>query len=266
MPPTLGQHAAVPPLALRPHGRRSLPSRLRGTDERDRVLTCPACGWRQSSTLAELARHVCDSRRRRWWPAAAAAAAVLALVAAGVLLRPGAQASAVGAPGRTQALVLSGSSLSYADAEAVVADLQWEADVYALPGGGISRSTLDAGASITGTARRLLPAPGRAPDVVVLQGGEADHAADPSSLETATRHLLDYVAAHTGETTQVVLVGPIPGATVPDSLRVVNDVLAQVAQERGVAYVDAVGLGWQTADPAVPGRLADALAVAVGLR
>lgn len=264
----------APVMVLRAHGRRSLVSRLRGSDDRDLLLTCPACGWVCSGaqgsalTLTELGAHVCGSpapRRRRTGRTLPALAAVTALVAAGAVLALGGPGAVRPAPaGPTQALVLSGSSLPYTDAQAVADQLRWQAQVYALPGGGISRSTLDAAASVTGTARRLLPAPGGAPDVVVIQGGEADHAAPPQSLQTATQHLVDYVQAYTGPETRLVLVGPIPGARVPNSLRTVNDVLAGVAAERGVPYVDAIALGWRAGDPAVRSALADELRALLG--
>ena len=178
---------------------------------------------------------------------------LLLLLAAGTaaVARTGWPGSAAQAqPERTQALVLSGSSLSYPAARRLTDGLGWDARVYVVPGGGISRSTLDPSGSITAAARRLLPAGGPAPDVVLVQGGEADHSADPETLHNATSHLLDYVLAHTAQA-EVVLIGPIPGAVVPPSVRAVNDVLQGVADSRGVRYVDVVAGGWQAGDPAL---------------
>ena len=158
----------------------------------------------------------------------------------------------------TRALVLSGSSLSYAASRRVAEQLRWDADVYTLPGGGLSRSNLDPSGSITAQARRLLPDPQGAYDVVLVQGGEADHAAAPETVQVATEHLLDYVQAHAGGA-EVVLVGPVPGGHVPASLRVVNDVLQSVARSRGVVFVDAVARDWRAGDPALADQLSTTL-------
>ena len=190
-------------------------------------------------------------------------------VLAVLLVLSGTAAAAVAASGKgpapeqdraaTRALVLSGSSLSYVASRRVADQLRWDADVYTLPGGGISRSNLDPAGSITAQARRLLPVPGAPHDVVIVQGGEADNASPPAAVKVAAEHLLDYVQAHAGSSAEVVLVGPIPGATVPESLRVVNDVLQSVARSRGVAYVDALSAGWQASDPALADHLSRAL-------
>ena len=154
-------------------------------------------------------------------------------------------------------LWLTGSSLSYADAQEASDRLGWAASSYSLPGVGFSRST--SGTSTLGdVGRRLLP--GQAsPDVVVLQGGEADNGGAGQSLSEATATLLEHVQRSTDSGTRVVLVGPIPGTDVPASLRRVNDVLARVAQQNGVEYVDALAEGWQAGHPDLPGQLAAAL-------
>lgn len=195
-------------------------------------------------------------------------AAVLALVVAAILLRPDAAPAAAGAgqAAGPRAVLLSGSSLSYAAGQQTGAVLGWDVEAYALPGAGFSRSNLDPAGSIVATGRRLFAGVGPPPDVVVLQGGEADHAAPLDSVETAVAHLLDYVRAHTGAGTYLVLVGPIPGGTVPMSLLRVNEVMAQAALVRDIPYVDAVTQGWQERDPALPGLLADQLAAVVPLR
>lgn len=202
-------------------------------------------------------------RRSRWIVPAAITLAVLA--AAGFGLR----AQAVDAPrardGSVHALMLSGSSLSHAEAQRTAEELGWQADVYTLPGAGISRSAHDPSGSITKTARAVLPAP-TAPDVVVIQGGEADHVASAEVLERATQHLIDYVRVHAGPQATVVLVGPIPGGTVPASTRAVNDVLSAVAQQRGIVYLDAVAAGWQARSPSLPTALADAIESALTSR
>lgn len=157
----------------------------------------------------------------------------------------------------TTSLWLTGSSLSYADAQEASSRLGWAASSYSLPGVGISRST--SGTSTLGDAgRRLLPSE-TSPDVVVLQGGEADNGGAGQSLSDATATLLDHVQRSTDPGTRVVLVGPIPGPNVPDSLRRVNEVLARVAQQGGVEYVDALAEGWQAGHPDLPGQLAAAL-------
>lgn len=188
-----------------------------------------------------------------------ALAVVLSLTATAAMARSGGEERS-GEPAAPRALVLTGSSLSYVAGRGVADALGWDAQVYTLPGGGISRSTFDPAGSITAQARRLLPATGGDPDVVLVQGGEADHAAAPATVQRATEHLLDYVLAHAGDAAEVVLVGPIPGATVPESLRQVNDVLQGVARSRGIAYVDAISHGWQAGDPALAHHLSQVLA------
>ena len=106
-----------------------------------------------------------DAARRslRWLGWTVAVLTALALLAAAVLVgsaqlggsRSGDAATATGAVERTSALLLSGSSLSYVDAQATADALQWDTAVYALPGAGFSRSTLDPAESITGTTRQL---------------------------------------------------------------------------------------------------------------
>lgn len=198
-------------------------------------------------------------RLRRVAVPALGLALVLSLTATAAIARSGGEdrAQEDAAP---RALVLTGSSLSYVAGRSVADALGWDAQVYTLPGGGISRSTLDPAGSITAQARRLLPAKDGEPDVVLVQGGEADHAVAPATVQRATEHLLDYVLAHAGDAAEVVLVGPIPGAAVPDSLRAVNDVLLGVARSRGVAYVDAISRGWQAGDPALADHLSQVLA------
>lgn len=197
-----------------------------------------------------------DGLRRplRWAGSALLAAALVGAGATAVEVLPERRASA--APTATTALLVSGSSLSYAQAQQTAAHLQWDAGIYALPGAGLSRSTLEGGDSIPAVTERLLPSAGGAPDVVVVQGGEADHASSPVVLRRAAEQLLDRLRTATGEQTQLVLVGPIPGATVPPSLERVNQVLTAVAQHRGVPYVDPIALGWRAGDPAVPAALA----------
>ncbi len=157
----------------------------------------------------------------------------------------------------TAALWLTGSSLSYADAQEASQLLGWIATSYSLPGVGISRST--SGTSSLGeVGRRLLPS-SSSPDVVVLQGGEADNGGAGQSLSDATADLLEHVQRSTDPGTRVVLVGPIPGPEVPESLRRVNEVLARVAQQNGVDFVDALAAGWQAGHPDLPGQLAAAL-------
>ena len=189
---------------------------------------------------------------------------VLVVVAAGALLGTGAalaqsqlEATPVAAA-EPRTVWLSGSSLSYAHAQQAAQALGWQATAYSLPGAGISRGAHDPGATLMAAARRVLPLPD-APDVVVLQGGEADHMPGAEPLQVATERLLEQVRSATGPQTRVVLIGPIPGGTVPDSLRRVNAVLAQVATSQGVAYVDAIDLGWRAGDAAVPEQLAAAL-------
>lgn len=204
-----------------------------------------------------------DGLRRplRWAGFSLLAAALLAAGATAVEVLPDRVASA--APSAPTALLVSGSSLSYAQAQQTAAHLQWDAGVYALPGAGLSRSTLEGGDSISTITARLLPSADGSPDVVVVQGGEADHASSPVVLRRATEQLLDRLRTATGGQTQLVLVGPIPGATVPPSLVMVNRVLTQVTQERGVPYVDPIALGWRAGDPAVPAALAGELAALV---
>lgn len=236
----------APALVLRPVGRRSLSSRLRGCDDRDRVLTCTACGSVPSSALPDLRDHECVRRRRRALPAVAALALLAAPVA---LLLP---RDAGPAEGPVRAVLLSGSSLSYADARAAADGLGWQASVFALPGAGLSRSALDPLGSLTRELPRALAAD---PDVLVVQGGEADHLVPPAVLQRAVE---DLVRAADG--TPLVLVGPIPGADVPASTRAVNDLLARVAAQQDVPYVDALERGWRVGDPVVPDALAAELA------
>ena len=162
----------------------------------------------------------------------------------------------VAAPGTTS-VWLSGSSLSYADAQEASQLLGWDASAYSLPGVGISRSTSGT-STLLDAGRRLLPGE-VSPDVVVLQGGEADNGGAGQSLSAATADLLASVQQSTDPGTRVVLVGPIPGPDVPDSLRQVNEVLARVAQQSGVEYVDALAEGWRAGHPDLPGQLAAAL-------
>lgn len=189
---------------------------------------------------------------------------VLAVATAGALLGSAAVlaqsqlGSAPAAASAPTAVWLSGSSLSYAHAQQTAQALGWQATAYSLPGAGISRGAHDPSATLAAAARRVLPLP-EAPDVVVLQGGEADHMPGAEPLQVATERLLVQVRSATGPQTRVVLVGPIPGAAVPDSLRRVNAVLAKVAEQQGVAYVDAIDLGWRSGDAGVPAQLADAL-------
>ena len=269
----LTEDVAVRPLtrALRVSAPGGLRGWWRGHTRHDTHLRCTACGWElPADALLELSSaHRCvqnapvalapvpDPRRRRVRRASCLGVALL-VVAAGLVAARG---DAAGAPppvgaARTSAIVLSGSSLSYPAARRTAAAMGWEARVFTAPGGGISRSSLDPTQSVTAVARRLLPATGPQPDVVVLQGGEADHVAPPATLQRAAEHLVDYVRAHAGPEAQLVLVGPIPGASVPDSIRTVNDVLAGVAAQRDVPFVDAVALGWTAGDPALPDALA----------
>lgn len=185
---------------------------------------------------------------------------LVAAAAAAVLARDGSGPRSRGEPVR--ALVLTGGSLSYDDATRTAAALRWDATVYALPGLGFSRSTLGADQSLVRSSRELLPA--EPPDVVVVQGGEADHTTRRLVLTSAVLELIDEVRRRTGGASQLVLVGPIPGDQVPDSLRRVNDTLAAQAAGRGVAYVDPVRLGWRNGDPALPDLLAQELARAAG--
>ena len=195
--------------------------------------------------------------RRAAGPAVALALVLTGAGAAAGFSRTAAPDTTAVASGTTS-LWLSGSSLSYADAQEASGLLGWQAASYSLPGVGISRGTGDSGLNLPAVAQRLLPMPDP-PDVVVLQGGEADHTPGAEPLQVAADRLLALVRSTTGARTQVVLVGPIPGAEVPESLRRVNQVLARAAQQAGVSYVDAVALGWQAGDPAVPARLAGAL-------
>lgn len=201
-----------------------------------------------------------DALRRplRWAGLSLLTAALLAAGATAVEVLPERMASAA-TPTAPTALLVSGSSLSYAQAQQTAAHLQWDAGIYALPGAGLSRSTLEGGDSIPTITERLLPSAGGAPDVVVIQGGEADHASSPVVLRQATEQLLDRLRTATGPQTQLVLVGPIPGAAVPPSLVMVNRVLAAVTQHRGVPYVDPIALGWRAGDPSVPAALAGEL-------
>lgn len=203
---------------------------------------------------------------RRGIGRAATPALVLALALAGAggaaavsATTPGGSPAAT-ATSRTTSLWLSGSSLSYADAQEASALLGWEASAYSLPGVGISRATGSSGDSLLVAARRLLPVEVGSPEVVVLQGGEADNGGAAQSLSDSTAALIDEVRRSTDQGTRVVLVGPIPGEVVPDSLRRVNEVLARVAQQSGVPYVDALAAGWRAGAPVVPERLAAALA------
>lgn len=199
---------------------------------------------------------------RRAMGRAATPALALALVltgagAAAVVSSTHAPTTSPVAATSTTSLWLTGSSLSYADAQEASSRLGWVASSYSLPGVGISRST--SGTSTLGeVGRRLLPSQS-SPDVVVLQGGEADNGGAGQSLHDATATLLDHVQRSTGPGTRVVLVGPIPGRAVPDSLRHVNDVLARVAQQSGVEYVDALAEGWRAGHPDLPAQLAAAL-------
>lgn len=249
------------PLTLQPVGRRSLRSRFAGVDQRERRLRCDICGWTDDGgagrTLPELTAHDCTDpreRRRRRWPVAVLAIAVLAAGGAAVLARDPEVLQPERA-GPVRALVLSGSSLSYDEATGAAAALGWEATVYALPGIGFTRSTLDPEQNLVRSSRELLPT--GALDLVVVQGGEADHATPRLVLTKAVLELVDVVE---GSSAQLVLVGPIPGAQVPDSLRRVNDVLLAQAEARDVPYVDALGLGWRAGDPALPDLLAAELA------
>lgn len=196
--------------------------------------------------------------------AVAVAAVALGLVAAGVAavrsgpdLRPLAEQAPA-----TSALLLSGSSLPYASGQQTARALGWDTSVYSLPGAGLSRSTLAADGRLVHTLGKLLAEASAPPDVVVVQGGEADHASTPERVERAAEHLIDYVEQHTRAGTRLVLVGPIPGGSLPPSLVAVNDVLERVAEERDVAYVDAIDLQWRVGDPAVPALLAVALSEA----
>mgnify|MGYP000076510292 CR=1 FL=1 len=212
-----------------------------GTDTRIEVI--PAA-WRR--TL-----------RRAGKPALALALVLTGAGAAAAVSSAQAPATTPVAATSTTSLWLTGSSLSYADAQEASSRLGWAASSYSLPGVGISRST--SGTSTLGDAgRRLLPGV-TSPDVVVLQGGEADNGGAGQSLSDAAAKLLEHVRRSTDPGTRVVLVGPIPGTDVPDSLRRVNEVLARVAQQSGVDFVDALAEGWQAGHPDLPGQLAAAL-------
>mgnify|MGYP002336091129 CR=1 FL=1 len=212
-----------------------------GTDTRIEVI--PAA-WRRTM-------------RRAGKPALALALVLGGAGGAAALTSVRAPATTPVAATGTTSLWLSGSSLSYADAQEASGRLGWAASSYSLPGVGISRST--SGTSTLGDAgRRLLPSE-VSPDVVVLQGGEADNGGAGQSLSDATASLLAHVQQSTDPGTRIVLVGPIPGPDVPDSLRRVNEVLARVAQQSGVEYLDALAEGWQAGQPALPEQLATVL-------
>lgn len=159
----------------------------------------------------------------------------------------------------TTSLWLSGSSLSYADAQEASRLLGWQASAYSLPGVGISRGTPGTTGTVLTTAQRLLPTES-SPDVVVLQGGEADNGGAAHSLSESAAAMIASVRSSTDPGTRVVLVGPIPSSAIPDSLHRVNAVLARVARQNGVEYVDALALGWRAGQPALAGHLAAALA------
>lgn len=212
-----------------------------GTDTRIEVI--PAA-WRRTV-------------RRAGKPALALALVLTGAGAAALVSSTQTPATTPVAVTSTTSLWLSGSSLSYADAQEAAGLLGWAASTYSLPGVGISRSTSGTG-TLGDAGRRLLPSEA-SPDVVVLQGGEADNGGAGQSLNDATADLLDHVLRSTDPGTRVVLVGPIPGPDVPDSLRRVNEVLARVAQQSGVEYVDALAEGWRAGQPALPDQLASAL-------
>lgn len=190
-------------------------------------------------------------------PALALALVLTGAGAAAVVTSAQAPVTTPVAAAGTTALWLSDSSLSYADAQEASGRLGWAASAYSLPGVGISRSTSGT-STLADAGRRMLPSE-PSPDVVVLQGGEADNGGAGQSLSDATADLLEHVQRSTDPGTRVVLVGPIPGPDVPDSLRRVNAVLARVAQQSGVEYVDALAEGWQAGHPDLPGQLAAAL-------
>ena len=91
--------------------------------------------------------------RRRWVRRTSCLAVAVLVAATGVLAtRGGAAVTAASAPTATRAIVLSGSSLSYPQAHAAAERLAWDARVFTVPGGGISRSRLDPLQSVTGAA------------------------------------------------------------------------------------------------------------------
>lgn len=197
-------------------------------------------------------------RRRRGLPVLVPVLVLLLAAGAALVARTPAGAAALEQREQTRALVLSGSSLPYPAARRLIDGRGFDARVYVVPGGGISRSALDPRGSITAAARRVLPPGGPAPDVVLVQGGDGDQGADPATLDRAMAHLLDYVGAHAPHA-QVVLVGPLPGPVVPPGVHAVNDVLHEVARNRGVPYLDAVAAGWQAGDPALRAELSRVL-------
>lgn len=195
--------------------------------------------------------------RRAAVPALGLTLALAGAGAAAAVTQDGPAAPSVAATGTT-ALWLSGSSLSYADAQEASQLLGWNASAFSLPGVGFSRGMEGASGTLLTAAHRVLPADA-SPEVVVLQGGEADNGSAARSLSDATADLIEHVQRSTDPGTRVVVVGPIPGRDVPDSLRRINEVLARVAQQHGADFVDALAEGWQAGSPDLPQQLTAAV-------
>lgn len=83
------------------------------------------------------------------------------------------------------------------------------------------------------------------PDVVVIQGGEADVDATPEDLGAAIAGLAAELRAAFGLTTRIVLVGPYsPTADPSDALVAVRDTMKATARSAQLNFLDPLTAGW----------------------
>lgn len=92
---------------------------------------------------------------------------------------------------------------------------------------------------------------GAAPDVVVVQGGEADVAATAADLTAAVSSLVGELRQAFGPTTRLVLVGPYsPTAAPAPELVAVRDTIRAAARTERVHFLDPIAAEWVAAgDP-----------------
>jgi hypothetical protein len=153
------------------------------------------------------------------------------------------------------ALALTGSSLPVDAVEAVADELGWELQAVTVAGAGFARN-VDRSSRTLETG--LEEGAGGSYDVVLVQGGEADNPSSGRELRTAAGELLQRLAGEHPDAILVV-VGPIPGVAVPDSLLRVNHTLRNVAAEHDARYIDALSAGWRDSDTDLADRLRLAL-------
>lgn len=219
----------------------------------------PVCG--ESQHVDVLPGRPAVGRRllsSRWLISLTVLAVLLAGAAVFAVLRDGDQGGPVTTPPREaqQVLVVSGSSLTAGEGDTgqEVADALGDGEARVVPGAGFARNVRRGALPLVVALREMNDL--HQFDVIVVQGGEADHASPAAELRVAALHLIDYLRAQAPDA-DLVLVGPVPARhPAPDSFRAVRDVLQRAAADRQVPFVDSLAQGWTDSDPDLDSELA----------